>query len=320
LPAILTLAALAAQLQWLAEAPDPLAVHWSGSTPDASGARWVYPLLTVLLGFGLSAWLWATALPRMRRGARGWSFRFLAAIAVGMATFGAIAMTGAVYVQRGLDSWTEAPSILPMMLWGLVVGIGAGILGWFIQPKQATEFETSPGADVELAEGERAVWVGTVHSPKPLVITIIVAIVVTLVAAFALWLSGDFGVMWALLGVAVILGVSGMAMLEADVRVDASGVEVRGPAGLPRSHIALANVTSANVVQVEALGSFGGWGWRRVPGAQGVILRSGEALRVERTNGPALVVTIDDAATAAGLIEALKARPDAAAGQGADEA
>jgi len=83
---------------------------------------------------------------------------------------------------------------------------------------------------------------------------------------------------------------------------------VRGPAGWPRSRIALNEVATATAVNVEALGSFGGWGWRRVPGALGVVLRSGEALRVERKEGHALVVTVDDAATAAALLTALASR------------
>ena len=64
-------------------------------------------------------------------------------------------------------------------------------------------------------------------------------------------------------------------------------------------------------ITVEALGAFGGWGWRRVPGALGVVLRNGEALRVERKQGHALVVTVEDAATAAALVNALAARQGA---------
>ena len=318
-PAVLTLLALAAQLRWFADAPNPLAVHWSGASPDNAGSPWVYVVSTLLLGFGLSGWLWATALPRMRRGASGWSFRFLASTALGMAAFGAVSMAGSVYMQRGLESWTEAPNILPLIVVALIIGVAAGFGGWFAQPKQVLELESTPGSPVALGRDERAVWVGTVRSSKKLVIGIVSLIALTLAFAFVAWLTGDFAVMWWLVFVAVILGVAAMATLEADVRVDTGGVEVRGPAGFPRSHTPLANIASASVVQVEAMGAFGGWGWRRIPGVQGVIMRSGEALRLERTHGPALVVTIDDAATAAGLIDALKARPDAGARFGVDK-
>lgn len=53
-PAMFTLAALAAQFAWLPETPDPLATHWSGSGPNGSGPGWTYPLITLLMGFGLS--------------------------------------------------------------------------------------------------------------------------------------------------------------------------------------------------------------------------------------------------------------------------
>jgi hypothetical protein len=305
LPAIFTLAALAAQLQWLADAPDPMATHWGTDGADGSGPRWTFPLITVALGFGLAAWLWATALPRLRRGSRGWSFRFLAALSAGLAAFGGISMSYSVWIQRGLDSWRDAPSVFTGLVAGFVVGAVVGLVGWVVQPKHALELVLLPQAHVDLADGERAAWIGVAKAGRATVSVMILAVALIFGGAFAAWVAGEFALMWILVGTGVLIAALALMTLEADVRVDADGVSVRGPAGWPRTHVALADVASATPVTVEALGSFGGWGWRRVPGALGVVLRSGPALRVERKEGHALVVTVDDAATAAALLTTL---------------
>lgn len=309
-PAVFTLAALAAQLRWLADTPDPLATHWGTGGADGAGPRWTYPLITLLLGFGLATWLWGAALPRLRRGSRGWSFRFLAAMSAGLAAFAAVSMSYAVWIQVGLDSWQDAPSVLPGFVGGLIVGGAVGFIGWIGQPAQAMEFERLPAARVDVADGERVVWIGVAKAGRVTVAVMILAVVLLVAGAFAAWVTAAFALMWILVATAVLIAVLALMTLEADVRVDSTGVSVTGPAGWPRTSIALDEVASAAAVSVEALGSFGGWGWRRVPGALGVVLRSGEALRVEPKEGRALVVTVDDAATAAALLTALAARAE----------
>ena len=57
------------------------------------------------------------------------------------------------------------------------------------------------------------------------------------------------------------------------------------------------------------MGEFGGWGLRlSVEGRFGVVLRQGEAIEVTRANGRRFLVTVDDAATGAALLQALIAR------------
>jgi hypothetical protein len=63
---------------------------------------------------------------------------------------------------------------------------------------------------------------------------------------------------------------------------------------------------------VVPLGEFGGFGLRWGPGRRlGIITRGGEALEVQRRDGRTVVVTVDDAATAAGLLMAFAARKNA---------
>jgi hypothetical protein len=73
--------------------------------------------------------------------------------------------------------------------------------------------------------------------------------------------------------------------------------------------VAAADVASAGTTSVVPLGEFGGYGIRFGLGRRlGVITRGGEALEVQRRDGRAVVVTVDDAATAAGLLTAYAAK------------
>jgi hypothetical protein len=308
LPLGVTAVALVIQAIALPRLPDPAAVHWGTSGADGSGPAWSFLVLTLVFGVGFPLWLGLSARPRLKAGSRGWSFRFLAAFALGFAVFGAIAWTWTVLMQVGLESWTNAPSVAPALIVAAVVGLGAGLAGYAAQPKTVTVFEQLPAAHVEVATGERVAWLGVAKAGKGVVVTLVVAVVLLVGVAVAMWAAGQYAPMWLLLGLAVLIGALGLTMTEADVRVDASGVEVRGPSGWPKSRIALEDIGGASAITAQALGSFGGWGWRRVPGALGVILRNGEALKVDRKEGHSLVVTVDDAATAAALVNALLAR------------
>jgi hypothetical protein len=312
IPAIVTVLGVVIQVLALPHVPDPVAVHWGFSGgPDGSGPAWSYLVLTLLFGAGFPLWLALSALPRVRAGSRGWSFRFLGAFSLGFAVFGAVSWTWALLMQMGLDSWQDAPSVVPSLIVGAVLGIAAGLIGYAVQPKSVTVFEELPVAHLDVASGERVMWVGVAKAGKGSVIAVSIGVAALVVGAIVCWAAQEYAVMWLLVGLAVLIGALGLTMLEADVRVDATGVEVRGPAGWPKSRIALADIGGAQAIRAEALGSFGGWGWRRVPGALGVILRNGEALKVDRKQGHSLVVTVDDAGTAAALVNALAARQGA---------
>ena len=90
------------------------------------------------------------------------------------------------------------------------------------------------------------------------------------------------------------------------VTVDRTGLTWRSALGVPRGHVPLAGVTGVSVVDVRP-GDFGGYGIRSVPGATGLITRSGPALQVQRGTRR-LVVTVDDPMGAASVLEGLRLR------------
>jgi hypothetical protein len=62
----------------------------------------------------------------------------------------------------------------------------------------------------------------------------------------------------AVLLVAVVVGGS----LDARAWVDQRGLTVRRPLGFPAYPVPLAEIAAVDVVDVSALGEYGGWGWR----------------------------------------------------------
>ncbi len=92
-------------------------------------------------------------------------------------------------------------------------------------------------------------------------------------------------------------------------RRPARGDVACGWLGFPRLRVPIEDVATVTVEDVAPM-SYGGWGLRQVPGATAVVVRRGEGLRIERRSGRLFVVTVDDAAMAAGV---LLAHRDAAA-------
>ncbi len=146
-----------------------------------------------------------------------------------------------------------------------------------------------------------------------LVGAIALLVLMTLVTALT---SGGAAPPWAvvlLIAVTVLATVVVVSSIAFHVRVDDDGLSVTSVVGLPRVHIALADIARAEAVLVSPMGEFGGWGLRWAPGSGfGVVLRTGPGIRVTRTNGKIFTVTVDDAESGAALLDGLAARARAA--------
>ncbi|MEJ1230123.1 MAG: hypothetical protein WDM88_05085 [Galbitalea sp.] len=127
---------------------------------------------------------------------------------------------------------------------------------------------------------------------------------------FATIASG--GRYWAVSFIPLAVILLSLSMFAWTVRVDVRGVRIRAALGIPVFKVPLDRITSADVVDVQALSQYGGWGIRIALNSRlGIILRSGEALEVHRSKGLDLVVTVDDASSAAALINGLLQREGA---------
>ena len=117
--------------------------------------------------------------------------------------------------------------------------------------------------------------------------------------------TADWWLLLVPVGLIVLMG----AMFSWVVRVDETGLRIRSAIGVPRTAIPLEEVAQARATTVRCFPEFGGWGWRTaMDGRTGILLRSGEALEVTRTDSSVFIVTVDDAATAASLLNSLADR------------
>jgi hypothetical protein len=102
----------------------------------------------------------------------------------------------------------------------------------------------------------------------------------------------------------VVLLVTAQFVVTAGPR----GFIVRSALGWPRLSIPAVSLAKAGVVQIDPMADFGGWGIRWVIGPSrrgrwGIVTHRGPGLEVVRRDGRSIVVTVDDAGTAAAVLE-----------------
>lgn len=318
--ALIVLAAIVV-LSWLPDLPDPAAVHWGPDGVDGFGPRWTPLVLLLGLGggtvllFALIAFLAHRGSSRNRAGSPmqpRWSAtaRLLGAASLGVAGVLSLVAVVTTSVQRGLQDAADAPDIAAWIPAFLVVLLGLGILGWFLQPAVAfvTEGSGAPVAPLALADHERAVWMRsvTVATGGQVVLGISAFIVI---AMSVLLLAQGIAAGWIVAAVALMLVALIATGLAFRVRASATGLRVRSVAGWPRLEIPAADIAAVRAVHVNPFAEFGGWGYRiGTDGRRGFVLREGDALEVTRTDGRVFVVTVDDAATAASVLAAAARR------------
>ena len=310
LPAVFVAVGVAVQLVLMPQMPETIAIHWNAAgEADGFAPAWTQPIMTIAFGLGIPALIALTSLPALRRGDRGVTYRFLGAIAAATSALTTVLFTWTFAAQAGDGS--EMPAVWP----ALAVSFGAagvvGVIAWFAQPKEDwPKVPAPPAAPLDIADGERVVWLRTASMAPAAAITITVATLVVVACAIGAWLTGaPAEIAWILSALAVLVLVFAASSVAFHVRVDAGGLRVDSVLGIPRFHVPLAQVASAARVHANPMGEFGGWGIRwSIDRRFGVVLRTGEAIEVTRTNGKRFVVTVDDAETGASLLEALAAR------------
>lgn len=280
--------------------PSPLATHWSGGgEPNGSTDGGVF------VGATAALWLavWATLLPRVRRRER----QFAVPWALGLGGFLVGIVTLTVVVNLDAPTWSAADD-LPLVL--AFVGptaaalllAGAGLTLEQSFPPASTAGSVTAPSTTHLQPGERFFWSGGARSAWwfPLALG-----VVGVLCGAAAFVGGAPTVLLLVLAVALPL----LALWSSRTRLTVSpdGVQARLGARYPRRVVPVASIVGAEAIDVIPL-QWGGWGWRMTPKATALIVRRGEGVRLRLTSGRDLVVTVDDAATAASLINDLRGR------------
>lgn len=313
-PLALTAIATALTLVWLPRLPDPAATHWSGvGAPDGFGPPWTFPALSAGVGLSLTLLLWFAAAGSSSVRGSGiptWSGfnRLIAALSAGTVTM----LQFLAVVSAGIQLDLVDARLAPPLGWAGLIGLGllplVGAIAWAVQPAVTVGGgDASPGEGLELSAAERAVWYRTTRGSATFFVVLIGAAVCVL--GVGIWLLGDQRPEgWILVGVGALLSCAIPMTGMFRVRVDGSGLAVSSAVGWPTFRVPLADVGQAVAAPISPLSDFGGWGVRWAPGRMGVVLRAGEGIVVTRRDGRLFAVTVDDADTAAALLNGLQAR------------
>lgn len=293
LTAVLAVAGVAPFVIFAGELPSPMASHWGiDGRPDGSMPAWGVALgMLGTLGLGVLI----GALLRRPKEPSSTSAAMLAALGV----LAAGLAWSTVLANRGAAHWEEAGSIGLVHVMGIILASALAAVAahrWWSRHHPIPDHAPIDGADtpvIPVQPGEQVAWVGVAVVRWPLII-----VGVSLLAAF--FVPQHVG--WILL----LAALPAIVLTRAEARVSQSGVTVRlGPIRVRR--IDLKEIAQAQVALIEP-SDWGGWGWRLVPDGSALVLRRGEGIVVTYPNGRRFAVTVDDAATGAGLINGLLAR------------
>ena len=271
-----------------------------------TGPWWTYAVLVAATGFPVIALIGFFIVRATRMaGANTW----MPAIAVGLTVFHAVGMgVGSVL----LNASPLAPA-LPLG-GGLVLAIGAALLTWRLLPREAAATsDVEPAVSLPVRVGEVAAWTGKVELPA-WVVAVVTAIAAALIALGMLRLLTAGPHVWPIFLAPTLLLTVIVLTAQFVVTAGPRGFVVRSALGWPRLTVAAADLATAGVVTVDPMADFGGWGIRWVVGPSrkgrwGVVTRRGPGLEVVRRDGRSIVVTVDDAGTAAAVLETYARRP-----------
>lgn len=285
---------------WVPLLPDPMATHWGDSEiPNGFESPLSFMLAISLIMGGTVFFLGAIGFATSRSTS---AVRVTGGSTVTVGALVLMLVIVSVAPQRGLSDAHEATLTGADLAIVLGASLLAGVIAALLAPKAPPVADAvtvpphgAPRAD--LAPGQDFAWVGQT-SMKPgffwgFTVAFIAIFVVTAVTVDMWWLA-----LLGLLPVALML-----SMASFSVRISPAGLSVSSPVGWPKKTIASAQIDQAKAVEVEPLQEFGGWGYRTtVEGAEGIILRKGQGIRVEYGSSNIFVVTLNEGATEAAAL------------------
>jgi len=323
-PAALLAAIIAVPAALWSRLPDRVADHWTfAGTANGTAPRLVSFLVLgvlALVGAGLVWFGWAATRKSTRDGTPGYSAgapetpgaaavrgRVTAAGTAAMVSIGLFLMAvsaGSVIMVAvanvdagGLRAASVGAGVLPALLGAPL--LLAGFAGYVLRRYGglgAADSETGRSS-LGLRPGERAVWAGRARARWAWPTAVL------LVAAGAL--VGTVTARWGPAVALLVVGVLTLGFTSVRVTVAARGVTVGyGPLGLRLTRIPLRRIASAVAVERTPV-SFGYRGSLLLFGTAVVALRRGPALRLSLRDGRTFLVTVDDAATGAALLNDL---------------
>lgn len=301
LPIVIAVVTALVSLTWLPELPDPVAMHWGSGGPDGFGHAAIMIALPagIILAFAIFAVVTSWKLTADGRLLAGQ--RLLIVTSLWLSALLSVTMGGSLFIQRGLSDASQAGDVGPWMLGGLALGTALAAGAWFLLPPVTRVPLATESAPLPVAPTERVAWSRTITIAPAAWWAIGVGLAAALAGVVVTAIMGTAWVLALIAFVVIALFVVGTVAWRATA--DGRGLTVRSAVGWPSFTVPVAEIVSVRAVHVDAVAEFGGWGFRwDGAGRSGVIVRSGDAIEVERTSGKRFVVTVPDAATAASVL------------------
>jgi len=308
-PLVLVTASVVVMLVALPSLPAEVVVNWGVDGDVARGPAWTYPVVTGVIGITIPTLMWATS-ARGRRAADG--VVLMAAVSLGLAVFIAVAMPWALIAQP-----TDLAAAVPFVA-AIAIAIGVGAAAWFVLPRDpAVPRDDVVVAPIAQPAGARSAWTSvarmTVGARAAIAGAVVLSAVVASVGIVAAGAAAS-----ALFALPLVLAFLFGTLTAFRVSTGPTGLVVRSVVGWPVFRVPATDIDRVELVQVDPMADFGGWGLRlglvrdgAPRRAFGVILRAGEGIEALRRDGRRFVVTVDDAQTGAAVLAA--AARDAAA-------
>lgn len=288
--------------------PDPLAIRWTGDggASFAPFGTYVGVGAALIIVVGWLGLVQAVPLSRpvvMRRIMMGTGLFFT--------LFITSVLAAGLVGQAGLADARESRVDLTVLALGSGAALSLGVViafvykadrQWSADDDRALEAAMAREVDPDLVRDNVRLWV---HARSSVFVMIAVASLfpAALIAIAVPWLGL----------LLVLLAAVGAAFLFARVTADRRGLKVRLAGLVPVMDVPAGAISAASAADVKAA-DYGGWGYRHHDGTAAMLVSSGPAVVVRRTDGQRLAVSGGSQASAARLAEVLtrvaaRARP-----------
>lgn len=298
------LLALAPLFAFWQRLPDPIATHFGLSgAPDGKLGRGLFALFPCALVLLLPCSVWRRA-PRPPTAEAVATVPLLLGTAAFMSAVAATSSWLTLWHNGDRAVWSDARHLQPgelLLVLGVPLLAGAAVAIAARRRWAALAVAPAPVDVLPLERGERAYWSGGARNRWFWLIGLGIAIeggVLRLVVG-----GSPVGLPVLLVHLAVLVLLEQLSTIR--VSVDERALTIRyGHLGWVRQRVALERVERATAFELEPW-AHGGWGYRgslKLGGRAAVVVRAGAAVRLDLRDGTRLSITVDDAETAARLI------------------
>ncbi len=279
--------------------PDPLAIRWTddGGAAFAPFGAFVGGGALMILVFG-----WLGLYQAVPVGRPVLMRRIMMGAGLFLALFITTALAAGLVGQAGVADARESRVDLTVLALGSGAAVSLGVIvafafkadqQWSPDDDRALQFAIAKELDPDLTRDSIRLWV---HARSSVFVMIAIASVfpAALIAIVVPWL----GVLL------IVLAFFGAAFLCARVKADRGGLKVLLAGVVPVMDIPAGSISAASAADVRAA-DYGGWGYRNHGGTAAMLVSSGPAVVVSKTDGQRLAVSCGSQASAARLAEVL---------------